>query len=278
MKNGDIELYKEVRKVKLSTILPKFKFPPGFDHAIVDKENNILNFCSSRYNLVKNVIVFKPVEDYLKERKIDYIRKVKIINKSKFYVDYIIKQRKETDSVKGIFPKISIWNSYDGGSIMRYEFGFYRLVCSNGLTVPDGDVTQKSFKHSKIEKIVKGDVINTLMEIKNFIDNSSDVVENFEKLAKIKVTKKKISVIGERIGLSKKIIQCAEERYDLEANPGIEYLNEHGEVVKHNGSEKNLFLVYNALNYGIYNTNLKELPEKKLEKDKKLINFLLKDV
>jgi hypothetical protein len=278
MKTGDIELYKEVRKVKLSTILPKFKFPPGFDHAIVDKDNNILNFCSSRYNLVKNIIVFKPIEDYLKERKIDYIRKVKIINKSKFYVDYIIKQRKDTDSVKGVFPKISIWNSYDGGSIMRYEFGFYRLVCSNGLTVPDRDVTQKSFKHSKIEKIVKGDVINTLMEIKNFIDNSSTIVENFEKLAKIKVTKKKISVIGEQIGLSKKIIQCAEERYDLESNPGIEYLNEHGEVVKHNGSEKNLFLLYNALNYGIYNTNLKELPEKKLEKDKKLMNFLLKDL
>ena len=276
--SGDLELYKEVRKVKLSTILPKFKFPPGFDHAIVDGENNILNFCSSRYNLVKNVIVFKPVEDYLKERKIDYIRKIKIINKSKFYVDYIIKNRKDTENVKGIFPKISIWNSYDGGSIMRYEFGFYRLVCSNGLTVPEKEITQKSFKHSKVEKIVKGDVINTLMEIKNFIDSSSMFVENFEKLAQIKVTKKKISFIGERIGLSKKIIQCAEERYDLESNPGIEYLNEHGEVVKHNGSEKNLFLVYNALNYGIHNTNLKELPEKKLEKDRKLMSFLLKDL
>jgi hypothetical protein len=214
----------------------------------------------------------------LKERKIDYIRKVKIINKSKFYVDYIIKQRKDTDNVKGVFPKISIWNSYDGGSIMRYEFGFYRLVCSNGLTVPDGEITQKSFKHSTIEKIVKGDVINTLMEIKNFIDSSSVLVENFEKLAQIKVTKKKISFIGERIGLSKKIVQCAEERYDLESNSGLEYLNEYGEVVKHNGSEKNLFLVYNALNYGIYNTNLKELPEKKLEKDKKLMIFLLKEL
>jgi len=272
---GDKELYKDVRKIKMSEILPKLSFPPGFDHAIIDENNNLLNFCSSRYNLVKNSVVFKPIEDYLKKINVEYIRKIKVINKSKFYVDYIIKQRKETESVKGILPKISVWNSYDGGSIMRYEFGFYRLVCSNGLSVPTKDFNIKHFKHSKVDSIVKADIINSLLEIKNFIDESCDIVKNFEELSKIKVTKRKISSIGEKIGFSKKIIQSAEERYDLEANSGLEYINEYGEVVKHNGSDKNLFLAYNALNFGIYNTNLKELLEKKLDKDKKLMKFIL---
>jgi len=276
---GDKELFKKVKKVKLSTILPKHKFPPGFDHAIIDENNKILNFCSSRYSLVQNKTILQPIEEYFNEKNIKFNRTVKVINNSKFYVDYIINHRKDSGDVKGIFPKISIWNSYDGGTIMRHEMGFYRLICSNGLTRPEGEVRKNSFKHSASDDSNKYDtqdrIINILREAKAFIDNCDNDIDKFEELSKTKVTKRKISSIGEKVGLSKKIIASAEERYDLEVSAGLEYINEHGELVTNPGCNKNLFTLYNALNYGIYNTNLKELPEKKIEKDKKLLNYIM---
>jgi len=42
--------------------------------------------------------------------------------------------------------------------------------------------------------------------------------------------------------------------------------------VQHDGSPKTMFTAYNAFNYAIYQLNGKELPEKKLEKDRKLLN------
>lgn len=276
---GDKELFKKVKKVELSTILPKYNFPPGFDHAIVDENNKILNFCSSRYSLVPNKVMLKPIEQYFKEKKIGYTRNVKVINNSKFYVDYIIKQRKDAGDVKGVFPKISIWNSYDGGTIMRHEMGFYRLICSNGLTRPEGEIESSAFKHSTSDDASKYDtqerIINIIRKAKSFIDNCDSDIDKFEELSKVKITKRKISSIGEKVGLSKKIISSAEDRYDLEVSSGLEYFNEHGELVKSPGCNKNLFTLYNALNFGIYNTNLKELPEKKIEKDKKLLNHIM---
>jgi|TARA_R110000803_G_scaffold112660_3_gene181014 hypothetical protein len=276
---GDKEIFKKVKKVKLSTLLPKYNFPPGFDYAVVDENNKILNFCSSRYGLVSNASILKPIEQYFKEKNIEFTRNVKVINNSKFYVDYIIKQRKDVGDVSGIFPKISIWNSYDGGTIMRNEMGFYRLICSNGLTRPEGEITKSAFKHSTSDDSNKYSnqerIINIIREAKYFIDNCQTDIDKFEELSKVKITKRKITSIGEKVGLSKKIISCAEERYDLEVSSGLEYINEYGELVKSPGCNKNLFTLYNALNFGIYNTNLKELPEKKIEKDKKLLNHIM---
>jgi hypothetical protein len=276
---NDKELFKKVKKVKLNAILPSFTAPVGFDHVVVDENKNILNFCSGRYSLVNNSTILKPVEEYLKSNGIEYIRKAKVINGSKFYVDYIIKSRKDTKNVTGIFPKISIWNSYDGGSTMRHELGFYRLVCSNGLTRPEGEVKKKSFKHAVSSKTDKTDtqekIVKMLREIKIFIDSCANDVNKFEEMAQVKVTKAKIDTIATQLNLSKKIVDCAKERYDLETKEGLEYINEYGEIVKNNGCDKNLFTLYNAINYGIYNTNLKELPEKKIEKDKQVLSHLL---
>lgn len=273
---GEKELYKGVEKLKLSTLLPEHTFPPGFDHAVVDEDENILNFCSSRYALVKNELIFKPIEEHFKALGIEYIRTIKIINKSKFYVDYIIKQRKDNGEVSGMFPKISVWNSYDGGSMMRHEFGFFRLLSSNNMTRPNGACKKDIFRHAvgedamtiqeKIEQIVD--------DSKEFVENASNDIELFKKLSEVKVTKKKIAAVAKKLSLSKKIVAAAEAKFDEEVKGTIQYKNEYGEEVTHKGCNRNLFTLYAALNYGIYNVNLKELPEKKIEKDRKLINYL----
>lgn len=278
---GEKQLYKKVKKVELSKILPNFVGPPGFDHVIVDEYKNILNFCSSRYNLVLNEKIFKPIEAHFNDNNIKFTRSVNIINNSKFYVDYIIGDRKDVGTVNGIFPKISIWNSYDGGSTMRHEMGYHRLICSNGLTRPEGEVMRTSFKHavsSNVEDLSLENydkVIHLIQEVQDFIDNSDNDMNLFDKMSQQKVTKANIQSIGKKVKLSKKIIQTAKERFDLEVGSELEYINEFGETVKNKGCERNLFTLYNALNYGIYNTNLKELPEKKVEKDKVLMKHIV---
>ncbi len=275
------ELYKKVRKVELNKILPNFVGPPGFDHVVVDENKNILNFCSSRYNLVPNAKIFKPIERYFNDNNIKFTRSINVINKSKFYVDYIIGDRKDVGTVNGIFPKISIWNSYDGGSTMRHEMGYHRLICSNGLTRPEGDVMKTSFKHAmssdsedlSLENYDK--VIHLLQEVQDFIGDCTNDMNLFDKMTTVKVTKAKIESIGKKVKLSKKIITSAKERFDLEVCSELEYTNEFGEIVKSKNCERNLFTLYNALNYGIYNTNLKELPEKKVEKDKTLMKHVM---
>ena len=279
MFESENNLYKKVKKVELNKILPNFIAPPGFDYAIVDEFKNILNFCSSRYNLITNDKIFKPIENYLNNNNIKFKRSIKIINKSKFYVDYIIANRQDFGEVNGIFPKISIWNSYDGGSIMRCELGYHRLICSNGLTRPEGETIRTSFKYASspenLDAYNEEQLFLLLQEVQNFIDNASEGVVIFDKMSKQKVTKSKLELIGKKINLSKKIIETAKERFDLEVGSELEYINEYGENVKSKNCDRNLFTLYNALNYGIYNTNLKELPEKKLEKDKVLMKHIV---
>jgi len=75
------ELYKEVTKVHLSEILPDHQYPPSFDHAIVDGNNKILNFCSSIYKVEHNRDVFQPIEEEITKMKLPFKKDIRIIRR-----------------------------------------------------------------------------------------------------------------------------------------------------------------------------------------------------
>ena len=149
LKAKEIQLYKPIEKVALSDIMPKHSFPAGNEFAIVDANKNILNFCSDVYFPKLNSEIFPQVEAGLKAAGLSYKKKINIIGNAKFYVDYIIVERMKTLSVNDVFPKLSIFNSYDGVLKFRKEFGFYKLLCSNGLSRPTEKMSSVSFKHTK---------------------------------------------------------------------------------------------------------------------------------
>jgi hypothetical protein len=276
---GEKELYKKVFKKRLGELLPKHSFPPGQDYVIIDEDNNILNFCSGKYSLVVNEDIFKPIEENLKQKGYKFIKRIVIINKSKFYVDYIIRDRKDEGEVKGILPRISVWNSYDGGSMMRHEMGFFRTISSSLITRPIGEAHKDIYRHatSLSEDVLTTEekVIQIIEDTKSFVDNCENDIKIFKKMAEKKATKTQVASIGKQIGLSKKMIECAVARFETETTAGLEYKNENGETVKHGGSVKNMFTLYNALNFSIYNMNTKELPEKKIDKDKKAMKHII---
>ena len=276
-------LYSPVTKVELSSIFPGKSFPRANDHAILDQHGNFLSFCSSSYNLRDNSTLYKPVEELLRENKIPFDRKIQIVEGTKFYVDYIIRDRVKSLTVNDILPKFSIWNSYDGTVKTTMKFGFYRVVCSNGLTRPHGNTFNISKKHRKAVKAEDGLDLslvanNTILDsVKVFLTEVKEDMEVYERMNHVEADIKKIFSVAEKLNFSKNILDRAVERFSLETstNRSLTYVNENGELVTHEGSPATLYTVYNALNYAIYNSNPKELPDAKLKRDQLVLAEVL---
>lgn len=273
------ELFKKVKKVALKNVFPEFNYPSGFDHAIIDENNNILNFCSPKYNLVPNSEVFLPVENILNNMGIKYKRKINVIKGSKFYVDYIIKDNNTQTKVNDVYPKISIWNSYDGALRFRKEFGYYKLVCTNGLTSPLNVFETIKKKHSKPVGFGNIDSVKDFLKtfspsVEQFLINSTEDFNLFSNMNSIPSTVAQLEALAEEMNFSKKALEVAVDRYKHEVAGGFSFENIDGINVNHDGSPESLFTVYNSLNYTIYNTQEKELPEKKLQKDIKLVSLV----
>ena len=265
------ELYKPIEKVLLADILPHRSFPAGNEYAIVDEGGNILNFCSEVYSPKSNLEIFPQIESGLKEAGLEFKKRINIIGRTKFYVDYVIMERMKTLSVNDVFPKLSIWNSYDGVVKFRKEFGFYKLLCSNGLARPTERKSSVSFKHTKNN----GDNINKIISItKDFVKDSKNDMKEFEKMNQLNADVKTIQKVSDKLVISKHVTKAAVDRFTLETTGKIQYLNEYNETVTSSGLPKTMFTVYNALNWAIYNCNPKELPERKIEKDRQVLEYL----
>ena len=277
------KLFAPVSKVELGSILPGKKFPRANDHAILDEHGNILSFCSSTYNLRENETLYKPLEKMMKEQKIPFDRKISIVDGTKFYVDYIIRDRVKSLTVNDILPKFSVWNSYDGTLKTTLKFGFYRVVCSNGLTRPIGNTVNISKKHRKAAAAEDGmdlsiasnyQIINS---VQLFLSEVKQDMEVYEQMNQIKADVNKILQVSEKLKFSKNLLETAVERFNMETSTkgSLTYVNENGELVTHEGSPQTLYTVYNALNYAIYNCNTKELPEAKLKRDQLVLAEVL---
>lgn len=271
LKLKEKELYKPIKKVLLTDILPGRSFPPGNEYAIVDARKNILNFCSEIYFPKLNSEIFPQIESGLTSAGMEFKKKINIIGNTKFYVDYIIMERMKSLSVNDVFPKLSISNSYDGCSKFKKEFGFYKLLCSNGLSRPTEKKSSVSFKHTKHNE----ENINRIISItKDFIQDSKNDMRVFDQMNRQPANNKTIEKIATRVGLSVNVTQAAQGRFELETGSKIQYLNEHNEIVVSNGISKTMFAAYNALNWAVNNLNPKELPERKLDKDRQILEFV----
>ena len=99
-----------------------------------------LNQCSPRYELFPNANIFPEIERILDSNNIQYRAEYSHIDNVRFYVDYIITDTRYTYTMKGtsdtIFPKLSVQHSYNGKTKYKIIFGYFRLICTNGLTIP----------------------------------------------------------------------------------------------------------------------------------------------
>jgi hypothetical protein len=108
--------------------------------AIIDQNNGtFFNYCTEHYKIVHHEQVLKLVEDVVRslpEFGNAEIEPTILANGGKLKIKATFKDIlydiKDGDPIN---PKIEVFSSYDLGWQYRGQFGAYRLVCSNGMTV-----------------------------------------------------------------------------------------------------------------------------------------------
>lgn len=84
--------------------------------------------------------------------------------------------------VGGLFPEIVLVNSHDGTSSYQLGCGLFRLVCSNGLVVSEGEHTSARISHTRG---VRDNIIEASFRI---LENSPAVIEQTREFSALQLT------------------------------------------------------------------------------------------
>lgn len=241
-----------------------------------------LNYCSPRYELVPNADIFPKIEETLNNAGIEYISNYSHIDHARFYVNYRITDKRYGYKMKGsngdtIEPVLRVQHSYNGLTKYKIHFGYFRLICSNGLTIPVQEM--KEFNLSIIGK-------HTTSIIQS-IDKLKAMLEYFQ-LNALQVT---LAITAKYEELGGRMVNNVEDRIkEVLAATGIAAIenknfNTLNYIVERIDSEKYLyngnvndFLIYNGINHYINNESLNiAAPEKRMENDSLVLEFMLKN-
>lgn len=198
------DLLIKVDKIPLSSILPGYKTPSKFTHAIVVEpkrgDQRIVNFCSEDYTLIRNSEIIGRVEEGL-QSKFDITAKYLHRGYAKFYMDYIIGNKaKKVQKGDIVGAKIRVVNSYDGRLKFGYNFGLARLVCTNGMTS-----LEQGSKHSAMHtpQVVNKDMVEQMIsQTETFLDKLPDLLKPYHKLIAEKFPSNEADIIKRMIEIS----------------------------------------------------------------------------
>ena len=59
----------------------------------------------------------------------------------------IVKQNADGTETTDAYPRIILTNSHDGFNSFKFMMGIYRIICSNGLVVADGEMINMTIRH-----------------------------------------------------------------------------------------------------------------------------------
>ncbi len=131
------------------------------------------------HNVSKNYKVIDTQEVVNKLLDLGYQVQDTVVNKTKkeekqgFQKHRVILTHEKFNTLQdlGTIPQLVLTNSYDATSSLRFDLGFYRMICSNGLMVGRG-VLGDSIRH-------QGDVDS---KIDSILDNFNDNVNQYSQL------------------------------------------------------------------------------------------------
>lgn len=271
-----------VQKVETSSILPVgFATHSDNSHAIVatleDNSHRVLNFCSSRYALVPNSIAIVPAIEKIKAAGLQHKMSVNHVDHRKFYVniDFMEHAHSVGESKDLIFPRVKITHSYDGTLKYGFTFGWFRLVCSNGLVIP---VKEKEAQNinvvGKHTNLINHNISLFFEKLTYFLNNATLIKKNFEVLADRAVLNPADRI--EEVLRATQFIK-KEEKTDRD-NALIEYVERivTMEAEKLSYTNVNDWLIYNGINHLIHNEELSSKhPEFRSAEDRKVFDFIL---
>jgi len=246
----------------------------------------LLNQCSDIYKLVPNADVFPNIEAVLDAHGIEYTVTYKHINHVRFYADYKITDARYSYTMKGtndvIMPMIRVQHSYNGLTKYRIIFGFFRLVCSNGATIPVAQMKRFNLviigKHTEqIEKSF-GKLNEMLIYFgANAHAISGAITEEYEKLGDAWRTAPELRL--EEVLEACKIAIIDNAKFNTINDIMSRISAEANEVGLGYNGRINDWLIYNGINQYL-NDNSRNIatPEVRMEKDSKVLEYMLNTI
>lgn len=260
-------LYFPVEKIPAEELMPGYEFPSGISHAVVvtkpDGVKRVVNYCSDIYSLVENQTVIPRFYDEIKKYfpvEVHY----KMQDYSRFFIDFVINNKALKVNKKDVvFPKVRLVNSYDGKVKYHFTIGFFRLVCTNGLTIPVGYAEKIKKLHTpSIQALVS---FERVMEMTSkFIAEASEIFNVYMELTDqtVRNPELRITDVIENTNFPPSLAEDVLERLEIERN-------------LLNAPEVNDWLIYNAFNYQLNHNDIKTKEVKREEIDQEVFKYLL---
>lgn len=271
------EIYFPVEKKLISDWAPGFEGVGSKTHVILTSPNGsenvkAVNFCADRYNLKPNKDIFPHIEEILTRAGLKYTVKVQHVDFAKFFVEFIIKDKEFTigSGKDVVFPRIIAEHSYNGEMDYNLLFGWFRLVCSNGLVVPaTGKENDNFFAKGKHTPSMEESFSKLAHFVNNFTENAKDTLKRYDVLTDRMVVdyadrlEEVINFMAKGTRLPKKILEPAIDTVAVE----MEQLNM---------AKANDWLVYNAINKHLYSNEENKIQNHiRMDIDQKVLQHLI---
>lgn len=242
-----------------------------------------LNYCSPIYELVPNSDIFPKVVDILERHNIKYSAEFSHTNHARFYGNFTIEDERFSYKMKGTNDVVKFrWNfqhSYNGLTKYKGIAGYYRLVCSNGLTIPVAEMEQYNLclqgKHTS-------SILNSLQAFEAIIVN---VINDFGKVTGSILNKYEklggswIANINERVEAvlnATKIKMVDNSKFNTLNDITQRIMAEANNPTLGYNGKVNDWLIYNGINAYIYDDNRTiTAPEIRREADSKVLEHML---
>jgi hypothetical protein len=244
----------------------------------------LLNQCSDVYKLIENKEIFPKIEDVLNGAGIEYNVTYRHINHVRFYADFEITDTrfgyKMKDTMDVIRPMLRTQHSYNGLTKYGIVFGYFRLVCSNGLTIPVAEMKEYNLsivgKHTEV--IVKSfDELQNVLQrfVKEAATITNAIVSKYEVLrSRVRATEKDVENRITEIFEYMKMSLVDNAKFNT-MNAIMMTIREEAGQMGYNG-QFNDWLIYNAINQYL-NDDSRNIatPEIRMAKDSKIFEYML---
>jgi len=246
---------------------------------LIDNVETVLNVCSERYELIPNADIFPNIVKTLNDNGIKFSEHYENLNNARFYATYVIEDQKFAYKVANsndvIKPQIKVTHSYNGLTKYSINFGYFRMICSNGITIPVEEMKQYNLSITGKHTNAINKSFDQLNSTLNYFVNNADQINlaisaKFDSMAKQVVTN-----IDDRI---KEVLNVAKIVVKEQSTFNtLDYINGVINQEKHlyNG-QVNDWLIYNGINAMIFDDTLNiKAPEIRAELDSKVLETML---
>lgn len=248
---------------------------------LVNDNPFLLNQCSPRYELIPNKDIFPTIEQVLTKNGIQYEANYRMVNNARFYADYLINDPRYIYNIQGttdkIYPKISVDHSYNGLTKYNIVFGYFRMICTNGLVIPVKEMNMFNLNISgKHTEAIKRSFVELDYVLKNFANNAHNVVGAIN--AKFDFLGGKVVVnVEDRV---KEVLNAV--KINIIDNSKQNTMQFITNIINHEskaigmGGDVSDWLIYNGVNQYIDNDSLNiAVPEVRRAKDSAVLEYLL---